>query len=85
MYTVTYRKEAVKYLRKMSKRDARQFLAAFEKIASNETKGLNIKRFKQLQNGYRLRIGNYRALYTIYKNELVIEIIKIGVRGDIYK
>ena len=85
MYTVTYRKEAIKYLRKMPRRDANRFLAAFEKIAKKETKGLNIKQFGQLKNGYRLRIGNYRALYSIYESDLVIEVVKLGVRGDIYK
>lgn len=85
MYTVTYRKEAVKYLRKMAKKDANRFLSAFEKIAKKETKGLNIKKFKQMENGYRLRIGNYRALYKIHENELIIEVVKVGVRGDIYK
>lgn len=85
MYTVTYRKEAIKYLRKMGKKDANRFLAAFEKIAKMETKGLDIKRFKQLKDGYRLRIGDYRALYRIYENELIIEVIKLGSRGDVYK
>jgi len=85
MYTVTYRKEAIKYLRKMAKKDANRFLLAFEKIAKKETKGLNIKQFKQIKNGYRLRIGDYRALYSIYENELIIEIVKLGSRGDVYK
>ena len=85
MYTVTYRKEAIKYLRKMAKKDANRFLAAFEKIAKRKTKGLNIKQFKQLKNGYRLRIGDYRALYSIHENELIVEVEKIGARGDIYK
>lgn len=85
MYTVTYRKEAFKYLRKMAKKDANRFLAAFEKIAKRDTKGLNIKQFKQLKNGYRLRIGDYRALYSIHENELIVEVVKIGAHGDIYK
>lgn len=85
MYTVTYRKEAVKYLRRMAKKDANRFLDAFEKIAVNDTKGLNIKQFRQMKNGYRLRLGDYRALYRIHKNELIIEVVKLGIRGDIYK
>jgi len=85
MYTVTYRKEAIKHLRKMGKKDANKFLTAFEKIAKMEIKGLDIKQFKQLKDGYRLRIRNYRALYRIYENELVIEVIKLGSRGDVYK
>ena len=28
---------------------------------------------------------NYRALYRIYENELIIDVIKLGSRGDVYK
>ncbi|MEE8320466.1 MAG: type II toxin-antitoxin system RelE/ParE family toxin [Gammaproteobacteria bacterium] len=38
-----------------------------------------------MKDGYRLRIGDYRALYRIYENELIIEVIKLGSRGDVYK
>ena len=34
---------------------------------------------------YRLRIGQYRFVYQIKQNELIIFIIKAGNRGDIYK
>lgn len=35
--------------------------------------------------GYRLRIGDYRILYTVDKTVQIIEIYKIGHRRDIYK
>ena len=69
----------------MAEKDAKRFLADFEKIDKRKTKGLNIKQFKQLKNGYRLRIGDYHALYSIHENELIVEVVKIGARGDIYK
>ena len=34
--------------------------------------------------GYRLRVGKYRVIYTIQDDILVIEIVKIRSRGDIY-
>jgi mRNA interferase RelE/StbE len=36
------------------------------------------------RDGYRIRIGNYRVIYTIFDSELVIEIIAVGHRKDIY-
>lgn len=33
---------------------------------------------------YRVRVGNYRIIYTIEDNILVVEIIKIGTRQSIY-
>jgi mRNA interferase RelE/StbE len=34
---------------------------------------------------YRLRIGTYRVIYSVENNRLLIYIIKIGPRGDVYK
>ena len=35
--------------------------------------------------GYRIRIGNYRAVYTIDKKSKTIFILKIGHRRDVYR
>jgi mRNA interferase RelE/StbE len=34
---------------------------------------------------YRLRIGNYRALFRVYDEEHIIVVVKIDVRGRVYK
>lgn len=36
-------------------------------------------------NLYRIRVGDYRILYTINDKDKIIEIIAIGHRKDIYK
>jgi len=37
------------------------------------------------RDGYRLRIGRWRALYRVENDRLVILILHIGSRGDVYK
>lgn len=34
---------------------------------------------------YRFRQGNYRILYEIYDGELIVTVVKVGHRKDIYK
>jgi len=34
---------------------------------------------------YRMRIGEYRALFKVYDDEKIIVVINIDVRGKIYK
>lgn len=37
------------------------------------------------RDGYRIRIGNYRILYDIIDQTLIINVIAIGHRRDIYR
>lgn len=34
---------------------------------------------------YRIRQGNYRILYSIFDMEVVVEIVKVGHRKDVYR
>ena len=34
---------------------------------------------------YRMRIGEYRALFKVYEDEKIIVVVNIDVRGKIYK
>jgi len=36
------------------------------------------------QEGYRIRVGDYRVLYSIFDKELLIEVVKVGQRGNFY-
>ena len=36
-------------------------------------------------SGYKLRIGNYRLILDIYEDRLIILILKLGHRKNIYK
>ena len=36
------------------------------------------------RDGYRIRIGNYRIIYDIFDSELIIDVIALGHRKDIY-
>ena len=47
--------------------------------------GLELKVTLSVLGVYRLRIGPYRIIYTRLDDQLIIEVIKIRPRGDIYK
>lgn len=54
------------------------------KIADGNTQGLNIVAMQDV-GAFRVRIGDYRVIYEINDDELVLIVIKIGARGDVYK
>jgi len=39
----------------------------------------------QNRSGYRLRIGDWRVIYEMQNNELVILVLKIAQRGEVYR
>jgi mRNA interferase RelE/StbE len=47
----------------------------------------SIANSKKLQgrSGYRLRVGDWRVIYEINKDQVVIIVMKIALRGEVYK
>ena len=68
----------------MPRKIAIQFRAEFDRIAASDTGGLDIKKL-QGREGYRLRIGRYRAIYEIEGETINVLVLDAGPRGDIYK
>ncbi|MBQ8209938.1 MAG: type II toxin-antitoxin system RelE/ParE family toxin [Clostridia bacterium] len=45
----------------------------------------DIKAMQGYENYYRLRVGDYRIIYTLDNDVLLVRVIAVGNRGDIYK
>ena len=43
------------------------------------------RKLRGQNNIYRVRVGNYRILYSIEDKHLIIIILKVGHRGDVYR
>ncbi len=59
-------------------------LRRIEKLAATP-RPHGIEKLKGMDDIYRLRSGNYRILYTIKDKNLIVLIIKIGDRKDVYR
>lgn len=81
-YTAILSKHVRKALDKLSDRIAKPILAAIEALEENPRP----HGYKKLvdRDGYRIRIGDYRVIYDIFDAELVVEIIEVGDRKDVY-
>lgn len=76
---IKYSKQSYKYLKKLHKPKRDQIISAIEKIPNG---GGDIKKMKGIENLYRLRVNDYRVLFSPEYDILLV--IKIGSRGDIY-
>ncbi len=44
-----------------------------------------VKKLQGEENLYRIRVGDYRIIYSIEEKKLIVLVIRIGHRRDIYK
>lgn len=73
--------KAAKYLSRLDNPMKDRIKAALRKLAEEPPQG-DIKAMSG-RDGYRLRVGNYRLLFDIMDNAIVV--YEIGLRGQIYK
>lgn len=83
MYELLYKKKAIKALAKINNPYYTTIIEAIDNLAENP-RPLGYKKLTG-RSGYRIRVGTYRIIYDIFENNLIIEIVNIGVRGDIYE
>lgn len=86
-YEVAFSAHAKRQLRKLDPQTRLKLIAALEALATNPHGiNLNVKPMKGDDKGaWRLRVGNYRIIYDLYDGELVVWVIELGHRRDIYQ
>jgi mRNA interferase RelE/StbE len=86
MYRIEFSNLAAKELEKVYSVDRKlysRFIVVIETLQTNPYQGKRLK--GKLARDYSLRLGNYRIIYTIKENRLIIYIIDLGHRSQIYK
>ncbi len=85
MYTLTFKKSALKMLLKMPRGHAQKMQEALEAIAEDPFNYQGDWKPLKGEPYWRLRQGSYRAICSINDGELVLLVLKGGSRGDVYK
>ena len=81
MYRIIIEKAAEKFIRKQDKSMQQKLNDAIKLLPQ----GTDIKKLKGFKNKYRCRINDFRIIYDKYNDMLVIDVVNIDNRGDIYK
>lgn len=80
MYRIIIKKPAKKFIDRLPQNEKRRIVEAIEHLPE----GSDVKRLQGHNDLYRLRVGNYRIIYTIDNGQFVICIVAAGNRGQIY-
>jgi mRNA interferase RelE/StbE len=85
VYKITFTKQAAKSLQKIPLKTAVIIREKLVQLAENPFAAhLNATKL-QGRPGYRLRVGDWRVIYEIQKDELVIIVLKVSPRGEVYR
>ena len=82
-YKIFLKKSVLKDLDKIPNKDLKKIIKRIESLA-NDPRPPGCEKLSG-QERYRIRQGNYRVIYSIKDKELVIWVVKVGHRRDIYK
>jgi mRNA interferase RelE/StbE len=85
-YEIEFSRLAIKYLESLDQKLRNRILDHLNILSEDPRKNeLDIKKLQGYPGLYRLRIGSYRIIYSIHDEILIIHVVRIGSRGDVYK
>ena len=82
-YAVTLSRQAIKELETINEPFYSRIKEAILNLAGNP-RPAGCKKLTG-RDGWRIRIGHYRVIYEIFDTELVVDVIAVGHRKDVYE
>jgi mRNA interferase RelE/StbE len=84
IYSIGFRPAVLKSLKRFPKKDLVRIKKKIEELGQNLPEP-NTTKMKGNNSFHKIRTGDYRIIYEIHDDRVVILIVKIGHRKDIYK
>jgi mRNA interferase RelE/StbE len=83
-YQIEFEKQAAKQFRALSDLVQQRILPKIDALAS-DPRGIGSVKLAGTEDLYRIRVGDYRIIYSIQDDLLLILVVKIGHRRDVYR
>ncbi len=83
-YEIEITRTAEKQLKKLPRKERERVVAAVLRLA-DEPRPRGSRKLAGYDDVFRIRVGTYRVLYSVSGGRLVIIILKVGHRRDVYR
>jgi mRNA interferase RelE/StbE len=83
-YTIQIDKDAEKTLRRQG-RTTKERLVEAMLVLADDPHPANSRKLEGYHDLYRLRVGDWRIIYQVDKDQLLILVLEVGSRGEIYR
>lgn len=80
IYKIKIRPKALKFIEKQDKNQRYRIYKAIYNLPEGD-----VKKMVSCKNQYRLRVGDYRIIYELNQNNLLVLVTKASNRGQVYK
>ncbi len=80
----SFKQNAQKELNIIPKKTGFKIISTIELLANNP-RPVGSKKLSDSVNAYRIRIGDYRVIDSVFDEQLIVDVIKINHRKQIYK
>ena len=82
MYSIKFDKQAIEFLNKLEKEDKERIWNKLQQCKENPFHFL--QHLEEIE-GYKLRVGDYRLIIDVDKNNQILTVLKAGHRKNIYE
>ena len=82
MYEIFFQPSAERFLKKIDNNLKERIIKKIEELSFNPRIGIPLT--GNLSGLWKLRIGDYRAIYQIFEDKVIISVLKIGHRKNVY-
>ena len=83
LYTIEFSSLVRKQLKRIPKKDSRKIVEKIESLAV-DPRPYGFKKLVYHVESFRVRVGNYRIIYSIFDRQLIVCVVEIADRRDAY-
>ena len=83
-YAITFKPSADRELRRLPVDVQKRIVRAVELLADNP-RPAGVVKMAGDENLWRIRVGTYRIVYEIHDDRLIILVLRVGHRRDVYR
>ena len=83
-YNIDIKPSAQKALAKIPQPHRKRIAKRIDRLA-DDPRPIDAKKLSAAAALYRVRVGDYRVIYQIEDDALLILVVRIGARGDVYR
>lgn len=84
-YSIIFKRQAIKQMGEIPKKLRDTINEKIVQLAKSPRTNQEVKKLQGEEGLYRLRVGDYRVVYQLIDDELVILVVKVKHRKDVYR